>query len=83
MKVKELLEELSKVDPERDVILQKDGEGNGFSPLYGLWEGSYLPDSTWSGEVGLETLTEEDVQAGFTEDDVVDGTPVVVFVPTN
>jgi len=31
MKVKKLIEELKKFDPETDVVLQKDPEGNGYS----------------------------------------------------
>ena len=33
------------------VILSKDAEGNGFSPLAGDGEVWYTPESTWSGEV--------------------------------
>ena len=36
MKVKKLIEELSKLDPEAEVILQKDSEGNGYKSLYGV-----------------------------------------------
>jgi len=33
MKVKELIEELKKADQESEVIIQKDSDGNGYSPL--------------------------------------------------
>ena len=33
MKIKELIEILSKMEPERDVILQRYPEGNGYSPI--------------------------------------------------
>ena len=36
---------------ELDVILSKDAEGNGFSPLADLGLFHYEPDSTWSGEI--------------------------------
>jgi hypothetical protein len=36
---------------DRKVILRKDAEGNGHSPLADAWEGIYEPDSTYSGEV--------------------------------
>ena len=39
MKVKELIEELQKIDSELEIILSKDKEGNRFSPLdenYGI-----------------------------------------------
>lgn len=52
MKGKELLEELKGVDPDAEIVLQKDAEGNGYSPLAGVDENAvYIPDSTWSGEV--------------------------------
>lgn len=50
MKVKELIELLQKEDPEREVILQKDSEGNGYSPLYEIGTGTYKPESTYHGE---------------------------------
>ena len=50
MKVKELIELLSEMNPEHEVVLSKDGEGNGYSPLDGYSTGQYVPDSTWSGE---------------------------------
>lgn len=43
MKVKDLILELSLLDPELDVMLQKDPEGNGYAPLEGaekaVWDG--------------------------------------------
>ena len=52
MTVAELIEELRKLPPESEVILQKDSEGNGYSPLHAV-DGNaiYKPDTTWSGEV--------------------------------
>ena len=61
MKVKELIEELSKLDPESQVILQKDAEGNGYSPLYAVdGDAVYLSDSTWSGDVYSTNWTADD-----------------------
>jgi len=60
MKVKELIALLQKEDPEREVILQKDAGGNGHSPLSDLWTATYVPDSTWSGEVYPDSETDED-----------------------
>jgi hypothetical protein len=36
---------------DRKIILRKDAEGNGHSPLADAWEALYEPDSTYSGEV--------------------------------
>ena len=52
MKVKELLDALVNANPNAEVILQKDSEGNGYSPLRGAdLEAVYKPESTWSGSV--------------------------------
>ncbi len=52
MKVKELLQVLAACNPDAEVILQKDSEGNGYSPLEGADEDAvYVPDSTYSGAV--------------------------------
>lgn len=50
MTVKELIEQLSVLDPKAVVILQKDAEGNGYSPLAGGEAGYYVAQNTWSGE---------------------------------
>jgi hypothetical protein len=52
MTVAELIEELKKLPPESEVILQKDSEGNGYSPLNAV-DGNaiYKPSRPWSGEV--------------------------------
>jgi len=52
MKVKELLEALAKADPEAEVILQKDAEGNGYSPLHVADpDAVYVPTCKWAGDV--------------------------------
>jgi len=52
VKVRELIEKLKGVDQESQVIIQKDSEGNGYSPLYRIYNDCiYVPDSTWAGEV--------------------------------
>lgn len=52
MKVKELIAALVAADPDAEVILQKDAEGNGYSPLHTCdYNAVYVPDSTWSGHV--------------------------------
>lgn len=86
MKVKELKKLLEGVDDERIVIMQKDGEGNGYSPLDNIDSNSvYIPDSSWSGEVKYEKLTPTLESFGYTEEDCDDGTgePAVVLTPIN
>ncbi len=84
MTVTELIEQLKEMDGERQVILQRDSEGNGHSPLSECWTGTYVPETTWSGEAHLEVLTDGDRAVGFTEDDVrTDGEPAVFLSPMN
>lgn len=85
MNVKELIELLNSVeDKDRLVIIQKDSEGNNFSPFENIWTGTYEPYTSWSGRVGLDELTEEDIKEGFTEDDIIDnGTKALFLYPIN
>lgn len=53
---KELLEH-----PDVELIMQKDAEGNGYSPLSGIdFDVVYVPESTWSGEVYSTNNSAED-----------------------
>lgn len=54
MKVKELKELLSNIDDDYEVVLSKDGEGNGFSPLADYMMAEYEPETTWCGEIWSE-----------------------------
>tara|TARA_R110000851_G_scaffold173052_1_gene319366 strand:+ start:1313 stop:1570 length:258 start_codon:yes stop_codon:yes gene_type:complete len=52
MKVTDLIAKLQKMDPDLEVIMQKDSEGNGYSPLSGIdANGIYIAESTYSGDV--------------------------------
>lgn len=86
MTVRDLIALLSPMDPNRIVVLQKDAEGNGYSPLRdgGADDNAvYVADTTWSGDVRIQTLTPELVVAGFGEEDTGSGVPCVVLVPVN
>ena len=84
MTVRELIDILQNEDPNRIVIMARDSEGNGYSPLRNFWIGAYQPDSTYSGEVGMERLTKEDEDDGYTEEDVIEGgQPALILTPTN
>ena len=68
IKVRELIEQLQEENPEADVILQKDSEGNGYSPLFGVnGDAIYEPNNAWSGEVFDTKWSAED--AGMPEDE--------------
>jgi hypothetical protein len=73
------------------IILQKDAEGNAYSPLDGLDETMYLPETAWSGEAHM---TDEQIQAQITanpdskwnleKDRAPEGSvPAVVLWPVN
>ena len=51
MKVKDLIKRLQTLNQDAQVILQKDGEGNGYSPCAGAEGAIYIHDSSYSGEV--------------------------------
>ena len=86
MTVRELIAELSAMDPDRLVVLQKDAEGNGYSPLVGCDDNAgYMADSTWAGEVGRQRLTKVDREIGYGDEDLCskDAVPCVVLFPVN
>jgi len=67
MKVKELIEILKSVNPELDVVMSKDAEGNSYSPLSDFSFGVYEPESTWSGD--FDIYIDEDGTACYTEEE--------------
>ena len=81
MKVRELIELLQQVDPERVVVLSRDSEGNGYAVLSAVETMAFLPDGSY-GEVYLEELTPELEAQGYSEEDVrEDGEPALVLWP--
>lgn len=82
MKAKDLIKILEK-NPEMEIVMSKDAEGNGFSPLGGVDKSAYVPYNGWSGEIGLLELTPELEKQGYTEEDVMNGEPVYVLWPNN
>lgn len=85
MKVKDLMTALAAADPDADVILQKDAEGNGYSPLEGAdLNAVYVPDSTWSGDVYSMDWKAEDACKTDAEWDEIQAKPrCVVLYPMN
>lgn len=85
MTVQELIDQLQAVeDKTRIVIMQKDAEGNGYSPLRGADDNAvYTAETTWYGEVRYERLTDELRRRGYDDDDVGDGVPCLVLFPVN
>ena len=81
--VGKLIELLKQHDPERIVVMAKDPEGNGYSPLCDIDTASYKAESTWCGEIGIEELTPELRKRGYSEEDVIGGQKALVLWPTN
>lgn len=86
MNVAELKEILTNLPDETLVVLSKDAEGNAYSPLSSFWEGHYIPDTTWAGEIWSED-DERDYDPHIPEDAEVappsDAVPALVLWPTN
>lgn len=84
MNIRRLIELLEKEDGDRLVVMAKDSEGNGYSPLSGFWTGKYEADTSHSGEVGLEALNHTDEEAGYGEEDIlIGGVKAVILSPIN
>ena len=79
-----LRERLKDVPDDTPVILQKDAEGNGYSPLAGADEGMYEAESTYGGEA---YMTSEQIAAdpAYTEEDEAPegAARVIVLWPVN
>lgn len=62
MTVKELKNLIKNLPDDMEVILQKDEEGNGYSPLSdSTTDAVYVPEKTWCGEVYNPNWSAEDV----------------------
>ncbi len=84
--VGELIKILKKENPDRVVIMSKDGEGNDFSPFTAIGRSAYDPDNTDNTyhQIGIEELTDELKEQGYTEEDLVEGgIPALVLWPIN
>ena len=84
MKVSELIEELKKVDPDNEVIMSKDGEGNSYSPLSDLGSGIYIAENTWSGECYNPQWSCDDAGMGVEEwEEILKKPRCTTLWPTN
>jgi hypothetical protein len=79
MKVKKLIVELSKCDPEAIIVIATDSEGNGFDIINNV-DGNNLYDKV-NKEVGLKQLTPELIKQGYTEEDLGKGESAVTLWP--
>ena len=80
MTVNELIELLQTFDPRALVIMQRDPEGNGYSPLSGAED-----NGAWDQEgreYGYAELTPDLEEQGFSQEDCIQGQPAVVLYPS-
>jgi hypothetical protein len=75
---------LADVPDEIEVILSRDEEGNGFSPLAQIDDGLYEPDSSYEGMVWVPDSAIGSPQ-GYTEEDRApeEAYAVITLWPTN
>ena len=85
MKVQQLIEELSLLDPESEVVLFRRSSENGFSPLCSLGRNYvYVPDSTYSGEAYNTQWSADDACKDESEWETMKQMPrCVVLFPVN
>ena len=85
MTVKELKQQLENLPDDMVVILQKDSEGNGYSPLVGIDpDVVYIPDSTWSGDVYSMRWTSNDACMSEEEWEEIKSKPrALILYPVN
>lgn len=83
MKVSQLIKFLQEENPDREVILASDPEGNSFHLFSGVIERcAYRKDDFGDVEIGLERLTPKLKKQGYTEEDLVEGgRPALVIFP--
>ena len=85
MNVKELKEELEGLPDDMEVILQKDGEGNGHSPLSEVSSDYiYIEDTSYSGEVWYTEHSADDNDMEEDEwEEMKENPRVLVLFPVN
>jgi len=85
MTVKELKEAIANLPDEMEVVLQKDSEGNGYSPLSDVDpDAVYVPDSTWSGDVYSMDWTADDACMTDEEWEEIKSKPrTLILAPVN
>ena len=82
MKVYQLIWELLKCNPTDIVVIVKHGTDTA-SPLSGVGKEMYDADSTWSGDLGMREIDDDDRAKGYTDEDLGSGENCVTLWPIN
>lgn len=85
MNIKELKEAIKSLPDEMEIILQKDAEGNGYSPLAGAdADAVYIPENTCSGTVYSMGWTADDADMSKSEWNKIKAMPkALILYPIN
>ena len=85
MKIIDLKKIIEHLPDDMEIIIQKDSEGNSFSPLSEVdYNCIYIPDSTWSGSVYSKELSADDMLMDKEHWEELKKKPsVCVLVPVN
>ena len=85
MTIKELKEAIAELPDDMEVIVQKDSEGNGWSPLWDVGSNSvYIAQTTWYGEVYSMDWTAEDACVSDEEWEAIKSKPrSLILHPVN
>lgn len=80
MKVVELMDILNSVDQDAEVVMASNEEGTGYHIVNSVDSNSnFIGD--YYVEIGVAELTDELLEQGYTEDDLLDGEPCIVLWP--
>ena len=85
MTVKELKEAIANLPDEMVVVLQKDSEGNGYSPLSDVDpDAVYIPKTTWSGDTYSMDWSADDADMTDEEWEELNSKPrALILCPVN
>ncbi len=84
MTVKDLREALADLPDDMLVVMAKDAEGNGYSPLAEATETMYAAETTWSGDAYLTPEQRaNDPQAGEYDEAPDEAVRAVLLGPVN
>jgi hypothetical protein len=85
MTVRELKEVIASLPDEMEVVLQRDSEGNGYSPLSGVDpDAVYISETRWYGDVYSMDWTAEEACMTEEEWEEIKGKPrTLILYPVN
>lgn len=85
MKVRDLIVLLQEEDQDAEVVLAKDAEGNYYSPVTDVDDGTYAEITTWNGEFYSRPAPDsgDDLKEEWTEEGYDDYQKAVCLWPIN